>query len=772
MVLGGVGLVFLLSGFFDDTPEKEPAGPGEKGPVIEKTEESEETQPADKTSAAGSIEPGKEKQPVASGDAPSPPSGEEALDKTEGRQQTAPQKDSDGKKPPEGTEAPAPEAPAVRGAFSGKVIDHETEAPFAGMTVEATLLQSMESAPHPADAPDVIRVKTASDGSYLFEGLPCGTYKVAPKPEAGGEGAFLAIPEKKVIVKKGEEAHEVVLRLVSGGSIAVEATHASGEPVVDAACLLEGAERASKRTDKEGGCRFSPLPLEGIYTVNVEAAGFLKHEGKSVELTREKPVASVLFVMTASCSISGSITYANGLIPVQKVTVFLARANGDADEPQVKLKTTGTDAKGGFQFEGLSPGRYVLGVESVALTVDAIESSNVICVLKEGMQLDDVSLILRKKKGIRVALSGKVTDDAGSPVEGVRVQIMEKTPFGSYGGFTSVRTDATGRFTYEKGKSECHYRVVATHAGYLEAVIDDFEEGGKTHQMETLVLHRYSVVSGRVELPEGRRRAEGRVQGVLLENAAVDAPVCKAHNLQHFEEMAARIAPDGSFTVSVPPGTIQLKVQVSGCAPAFSKPLSVAPGKQLTGIQIPVFAGAVIAAKILSTDGTPLQGATLKAKQMPGKEIFRFLRFDASSGAQARVFSATSTFDGVCEVARLPEGRYEVTAEHFRCVSSEPQLVSVQRDERRELTPFFLSRGGNVLGTVRRGKRPGAACVVVLERNGKKRTAVTDQSGEFRFKGLSPGVYTLQVLGSMLQRKTRQVTVKGGATVTCNIALD
>jgi len=133
-------------------------------------------------------------------------------------------------------------------------------------------------------------------------------------------------------------------------------------------------------------------------------------------------------------------------LPVQRAHVTLRRFSNDGD---VKYGAT-TNAEGKFTIAGLPPGSYAVSLQRVGFValMDAVRNT---VTLKDGERKDDF-----KVKLVPVgAISGRVLDADGQPVETIAVQVEQ-------GGRTvrSGMTDDRGRFRIG-GLTPGRYRVRA-----------------------------------------------------------------------------------------------------------------------------------------------------------------------------------------------------------------------------------------------------------------------------------------------------------------------
>src|SRR5208282_4340100 len=122
-------------------------------------------------------------------------------------------------------------------------------------------------------------------------------------------------------------------------------------------------------------------------------------------------------------SIAGTVVQEPGSQPLKKALVQVIAE----DQKQGGNYTASTDADGHFHIENVVPGRYRLFLEKtgfVGVNAHGLQSEINVVTFQAGQSLDD--LLLRMLP--TAIISGRVTDEDGDPMSGVRVIAQKKKP--------------------------------------------------------------------------------------------------------------------------------------------------------------------------------------------------------------------------------------------------------------------------------------------------------------------------------------------------------
>jgi protocatechuate 3,4-dioxygenase beta subunit len=122
-------------------------------------------------------------------------------------------------------------------------------------------------------------------------------------------------------------------------------------------------------------------------------------------------------------SIAGTVMQEPGSQPLKKVLVQVVAE----DQKQGGNYTATTDADGHFRVEDVEPGRYRIFIERAAfvgVNERGLKSDVNVVTIQAGQSVED--LLLRMLP--TAVISGRVTDEDGDPMSGVRVIALRKKP--------------------------------------------------------------------------------------------------------------------------------------------------------------------------------------------------------------------------------------------------------------------------------------------------------------------------------------------------------
>jgi hypothetical protein len=207
--------------------------------------------------------------------------------------------------------------------------------------------------------------KSATDGSFGFENLPPGTYRLSlPDFELERSGLVVAAGEETVVNFAVElaspQGFTMTIQRFSGG-LPLLVGNVGDEPgieltIVDPFGNTLQVRSGSKPEYGAGGFEIY-APLAGDYVVHFLGESFrVPLDGRFSQVTftrRERP-------QPAGSRISGILLDFGGQAVAGQVLILNRTGSGAVSQ-------TTTDANGRFGFEGLAAGAYTIEVESVAL---------------------------------------------------------------------------------------------------------------------------------------------------------------------------------------------------------------------------------------------------------------------------------------------------------------------------------------------------------------------------------------------------------------------
>jgi hypothetical protein len=258
----------------------------------------------------------------------------------------------------------------ARGPVAGGQVRVERAA-AAGSGVTEEII----SAPLPMGGPSA---ETDADGRFSIPDLTAGDYVVRYGR------ADQVVLQQEPLVLAGERVAERAL-VLTGGALVVAVRDADGQPLPRAQVALEpagssaapvhqqrvmvmmtvgadgegeqsmelGTGTPAVRTDEDGVARIADIPA-GSYDVSISHPRHQRRVVPDVAIATdtERDLGSVQ--LTAAGVIRGTLRAGEGVSAPMIASVELRRADGTGDP-----KTT-TAVRGGFRFDGLSPGFYTL----------------------------------------------------------------------------------------------------------------------------------------------------------------------------------------------------------------------------------------------------------------------------------------------------------------------------------------------------------------------------------------------------------------------------
>lgn len=180
-------------------------------------------------------------------------------------------------------------------------------------------------------------------------------------------------------------------------------------------------------------------------------------------------------------------------------------------------------------------------------------------------------------------------------------------------------TDSQGRFKLAESPHEgLRWLLRVEHQNYPLLELTDLSSiPGRSRDLGLLQLAAGASVRGQVTDPDGYPLLNAEV--IALRGAAglrlskwLEAD---SFPLPDAEAMTAR---DGGFVISnLPPGPIRLQAASPGFVTSISAEANLQPGQQLKDLQLVLPRSAPIRGQVVSSDGGPIEGATIKTLYEP-----------------------------------------------------------------------------------------------------------------------------------------------------------
>jgi protocatechuate 3,4-dioxygenase beta subunit len=413
----------------------------------------------------------------------------------------------------------------------------------------------------------------------------------------------------------------------------------SSKPVANIGVVVLSSERGIERsavaratTDYEGRYRLTNVPA-GRYSVMAIAPAMVGESedtygeaGKMVTIAEGETVEKIDFSLVKGGVITGRVTDADGA-PVIGERIHLNQSGNQNQNRWRGFSNLNpfmyeTDDRGIYRIYGIAPGRYTvsIGESSEAGSVrfgfggrgyytrtfhpDATEEAKATVIeIGEGSEATNVDITVGRKAKSYMA-SGRVVDENGKPVVGVRVGngalMADGRRMGGFGWGTV--TDAKGEFRLD-GLMPGRYAAFVWTEGntqmdsYSDMVSFEITEGNISGL--EVKLHRGSSISGTVVIEGTSDRAVLAKLSQLTLAAGVEGEGVMVPNYAN-----VKIAPDGSFRITgLRPGKARIYLATYPPIPGFAlarieregitqREIEVTPGSQITGVRVVIEFGS------------------------------------------------------------------------------------------------------------------------------------------------------------------------------------
>ena len=565
------------------------------------------------------------------------------------------------------------------------------------------------------------------------------------------------------------DSGEVELTLGPSLGIAGRVIDDQGEPIADFEVRVHrgdpdsggmGTPSTREFTDAAGAFFVDGFG-EGSWRVSARAEGHHAQEEPLDAVTVVLPgeLEPIELVLSRSASLSGQVVDPFGA-PVAGAELEAAGARSGMglmaaqafEEGRDELSAM-TDSEGNFSIEGLAPGVLALQARSDDWAVS--ESTPVD--LAPGAHVE--GLVIGLREGGRIV--GEAFDESGDPLPGQQITLGENAfmmGFGSDG--ASETTNAAGGFVFEHVDPGKWVVAIPPPPEAFSGLMDDeVDSSAVMDLMSQIVTETVTVADGEeVHVRLGAEpKSPVRVHGRVLE---AGSPVSEGMVIAISEGSAlmqgmkmAEIGEDGLYEVSVDrPGAYVFGVQGAG-ADGIEFQLDVPETEEHEyDLELPMGA---IAGTVFGPDGQPAASVSVS---LSTKSSGVSLSMDFGGGERTEA-------DGRFVFEHLRPGEYELRAGgtgRFLSSSDEPlgvvvvSNIQVEDDSRVEGIEIHIGEAGSVTGTVQdeNGDPVGGVTIFVRDAEGRAlsrlSTTVSSPSGQFTYRGISPGRVSVSARGDGL----------------------
>jgi 5-hydroxyisourate hydrolase-like protein (transthyretin family) len=358
--------------------------------------------------------------------------------------------------------------------MTGRVTDE------AGKPVTQARVFAWAALELPEDGVAFGEARTGRDGSFVLPQAPSGDITLR----------IWAPGLAPLAVRSSRAGQRFVLK--SGGEL-VGAVADPSRKVIAAAIVTAGGEAV--RTDASGQYRFVALP-EGLLSVEAlwQDGRLARRDGVRI---RKGAMTRADLVMAAAPGISGVVVDEKTRRPLSRARVAVVTSRFTAaGTPPVREERT--DSRGRFHLVGLASREYHLTVSRAGYLPSGLP-------VTAGMPPPEIHVALVRG----ATVSGKVTDEKGVAVAGVRVQMSPGTGRRAMfyadpvRGAPSSISRADGSFRLGGLPPGIPVSILATREGFVSTRRDGIATAAGAGKPVTLVLRRGLEARGRVVNGEG-----------------------------------------------------------------------------------------------------------------------------------------------------------------------------------------------------------------------------------------------------------------------------
>jgi protocatechuate 3,4-dioxygenase beta subunit len=521
---------------------------------------------------------------------------------------------------------------------------------------------------------DLERARTDKEGRFTIEGITPGGVSLVAEAADYAESEPVAIE-----VEPSGAADGVVLTLRVGGRLVGEVYDAEGKPESGRAILAQrpsalGLQRWT-RSDAEGRFAIEHM-VPGSYQVlampDQETVEGERGEDDFTSIFAEMRLTMAeirdeeeTFVQLGSPP--GDPVRVHGKVVLDGEGVPDVMVNFVPDGGESSMRYATTDARGGYEVEVASPGRYMVSMQKVGGT----GQSQSLVVFEEVPETDEHRLNLTLPVG---RITGRVIGADGAPAVKERVTLFTDGARLD-GNYAEAQTDEDGNYdlTWLRGGT---YSIAAGGV-FMGGVIG--EATGNGRQIKSDVRLREGEWLRDVDF---RMREAGRLEGRVVDETG--NPVAEA-SIYLYDESGRRIeafstvVTDGTGRFEyegVQPGAYSVRARTKGRATPEPVLVRLREG-ETTRTELKLDTGTTLVVKLVDEAGEPLQAA-VEVFDESGQEVGGLLSLSEilEIFMQGR-FSSTEP-----RIGPLPAGRYTVEAEAADGRSAK-KLVTLSGQEER-----------------------------------------------------------------------------------------
>ncbi len=641
---------------------------------------------------------------------------------------------------------------------SGKVTDAATGAGIADGQVFLVMTNSdtkevFASLMHGKGA----RATTTEDGSYTIKGAAPGAYTVRVSARQQG---YLPKPNGvQINLGESQALAGIDFKLERGAAVEGVVTDAASKPVEGAHIQLMPA----KLMDEMGQTGFESMMELGTLAATSDTEGKYAIQGldygKEYRLVAKKdgtagassPVFSVAkgksparmdLKLTNGAKVSGKVVFEDGAAAADTKLILMpdfgaAMTEGFGTEP----RNATSDASGAFAFEHVGAGKYLImssGAGPFSGKQTAVECDGV----KDVADLV-VTIQKEKEKAAAGAVSGRVVNAAGAPVQGAKVEALLPV-VGKMGGGMTATSAADGAFKIDLPPMTAWVSVEASKDG--ESAKSAMVMSGAE---VTLTLRPGATITGVVLDAQGNAAADCTVSLKKVSNDESESDPLKKTT-----DLIASMTGQGGNTVQTDAGgnfsftgleadtyTIRARSKTQGSAD--STPLTLAEGEKRENERLTLAPNLKVSGIVKNSQGQPVAGAALSLSERMAHEIAEVsMQFMPNAGRP----TATSDASGAFTFDNVAPGEYSITATHTDYARVIDRGLVVQAGQDVTGYEIVMRRGGALHGNIIEDGQPQQGVMVQLLGSGGMYMTTSNAQGVFDIQNIAPGSYLLQMI--------------------------
>ena len=498
------------------------------------------------------------------------------------------------------------------------------------------------------------------------------------------------------------------------------------------------------RTTADGSFRL-PVPTGGESWLGAAAPGYQIPERQS-----GRPAKPLTMTLTPAATLRGQVVDKAGApIPGASVEIEPGPSRARSLSSIGFMPVVETRPDGSFSFHGLLPGG-VYKLQARRSGYGRAEAAPV-KMAPTGQASPPARIVL----GSGTTVTGRVVDEAGNPVEGAAVEMIDAKfplPDGSF----RADSDVSGAFSIPH-LIPGQFRFLARRAGFSATLGSEImvPDGETRLDAGELVLKAGAAIEGRVTDTRGRP-----LEGVVIRGYSEQGPITAMVVADQDPAPDALTGSDGRFRIE----DLERGRLYNLAAHHAAHPRAMVQGIQAPTdepVHIELQTARSLSGRVVGPEGEPVPDAEVTAAAEVGFGMTTKL---GRTGPQGE-FRGTGLKPGLLDL--------QVTARGYR--DTWWRGVQIPQDRDPEPVTITLERASVLEGRAQDEEGnpvPGARIIVVAQASPGGRPLrfpfedpATDSGGRFRVDGLAPGEYTLSAWLPGSSRRA-EATVRLGSGTT------